>query len=372
MCLAAFGSAADAGPNTAVVEPNGLTKLSPENSVAVTVDGIDIMEVEVDVAVARELARNKMLAQLPLQIIERYKEQIRPNVLDKLIGRLLVDEKIKAEVEVTEEEVIAHLERIGAAQSPPLSLEDIKRQVEAAKQSFDQIKENIRRGLSYQRLMEPQWAGKINVTENDAKKYYDENPRFFESPARVRASHILIKPDKSDPNADPNEAKAAAKAKAEELLGQIRDAKDFATLARANSACSSAARGGDLGLQPRGAWVTPFEEAAFKLKVGQVSDVVETRFGYHIIRVTDREEAVVMTFEQAKDRIIDELTRKKRDEIAKEYVESLKDEATIVYPPGKEPKVIKPVTKPVSKLLKVLPADSNAPAKPPADTNAVE
>ncbi|MHC4336779.1 MAG: peptidylprolyl isomerase [Planctomycetota bacterium] len=360
-----FGSTANCGPNTVPVEPNIPAKEAA--GIAVTVNGIAITESQLDAEVTRELGRMRIPPQMPPQFLEQYKKQLRRQALDRLIGNVLVDEKIKAEVVVTEEEVLGYLEGMAAAQRPPLTLEDIKRRIATLGQDFEQIKANIRRALGYQRLMMAQWAGRINVTEVDAKKYYDENPRRFESPEQVRASHILIKPDMSDPNVDPNEAKAKAKAKAEELLKKIRDGKDFATLARANSACLSATRGGDLGLRPRGAWVMPFEEAEFKLKVGQVSNIVETQYGYHIIRVTDRKEPSRMMFEQAKDGIISELTRKRREEIAKEYIDSLKAKAKFVYPPGKEPKV----SRPLLDVPKPAPADRNAPAKPKG-ANAVE
>ena len=365
--LVTFGSTADCEPNTVPVEPNRPAEVAAKTGIAVTVNGIDITESQVDAQVTQELGRMRILPQMPPQFLEQYKKELRRQALDRLIGSVLVDEKIKTEVVVTEEEVLGYLEGMAAAQRPPLTLEDIKRQIAASGRSFDEIKANIRRGLGYQRLMMAQWAGRINVTEVDAKKYYDQNPWRFETSEQVRASHILIKPDMSDPNADPNEAKAKAKAKAEELLKQIRDGKDFATLAKANSACSSAAHGGDLGLKPRRTWVRPFEEAAFKLKVGQVSDIVETQYGYHIIRVTDRKEPSRMMFEQAKDGIISELTRKRREEIAKEYIDSLKAKAKFVYPPGKEPKVKRPLVKPP----KPTPVDSNAPAEP-KDANAVE
>ena len=365
--LVTFGSTANCGPNTVPVEPNRPAEVAAKTDIAVTVNGIDITESQVDAQVTQELGRMRIPPQMPPQFLEQYKKQLRRQALERLIGSVLVDEKIKAEVVVTEEEVLGYLEGMAAAQRPPLTLEDIKRQIAASGRSFDEIKENIRRGLGYQRLMMAQWAGRINVTEVDAKKYYDENPRRFESPEQVRASHILIKPDMSDPNADPNEAKAKAKAKAEELLKKIKAGDDFATLARANSACSSAARGGDLGLKPRRTWARPFEEAAFKLKVGQASNVVETQYGYHIIRVTDRKEPSRMMFEQAKDGIISELTRKRREEIAKEYIDSLKAKAKFVYPPGKEPKV----SRPFLDVPKPAPTDSNAPAKP-KDANAVE
>ncbi len=110
-------------------------------------------------------------------------------------------------------------------------------------------------------------------------------------PEQVRVSHILIKaadldPDVAEPPNAQNEAKAAAVAKAEELLEQIRNGADFEALAREHSSCPSAAKGGDLGFFARGRMVSNFEKVAFDLKVGEVSDIVETIFGYHIIKVT--------------------------------------------------------------------------------------
>jgi peptidyl-prolyl cis-trans isomerase C len=364
MLTASFVSVANSEPNKVAADANAITPAGKD--IAVTVNGIDINESDVQRNVARQLAGSR----IPPQLIGQFRQQVRRQVVDKMIGQLLVDERIKEEVLVTEEEVIDFILRIGAAQRPPLlTLEAIRRRIEDVNQSFDQVKQDVRRRLGYQRLMEPKWAGKVNVTEDDAKKYYDENPRLFESPEQVRASHILIKPDTSDPNRDPNQTKAEAKAKAEQLRQMIMDGNDFATLARKHSGCSSARGGGDLGFEGRSAWVKPFADAAFSLKVGQVSDVVETRFGYHIIRTTARREPSTMTFEQTKDRIINELSRRKRDEIAKEYVASLKANADIVYPPGKEPRVSKPrvVTPP-----KPTPVDSNTPAEPTEDANAVQ
>jgi peptidyl-prolyl cis-trans isomerase C len=180
--------------------------------------------------------------------------------------------------------------------------------------------------------MELQWAGKISVTEEDAKKYYDENAKRFETPEQIRASHILIGLPPTDPNADPNQAKAQARAKAEDLLKQIKNGADLAELAKAHSTCPSAPNGGDLGFFPRGKTTPPFEKVAFELQVGQVSDVVETEYGFHIIKVTDHKDAGVIAFEQAKNDIIRQLTAKKQSEFAEEYINSLKAEANIVFP----------------------------------------
>ena len=318
-------------------EPNAPAE-SDANDIAVTVNGVAIAESKIEILIKPQLDMiAKQATQLPPKFAEQYEEQLRQQALDQLIRRQLLDEKVEeANIVISEEEVISALGKMVSAQEP-LSLEDLKKQIEGYGQSFDEVKQQARKGLAYQKVMEAQWAGKINVTEDEARKYYDENPKRFETPEQIRASHILIKPELSDPNTDPNEAKAKAKAKAQELLRQIRDGADFAELAKAHSTCLSAANGGDLEFFPRGQATPPFDEAAFALEVEQVSEVVETDYGYHIIKVTDRKEASVASFEQAKDNIIKQLTQKKQSEFAEEYVKSLRAKANIVFPSDEQP-----------------------------------
>jgi len=311
----------------------------PAESVAVTVNGVDITEAELQKIIKPQLEKMAQQGkQLPPAFAQAYEKQLRQQALDRIIIGRLLEEKVKeANIIVTEEEVINQIKEILAAQRPPLSLEEYKNKAAEYGQSFDEVKEQIRRGLAYQKVVEAQWAGKINITEEDAKKYYDENSAQFEVKEQVRASHILIKPDTTDPNADPNQAKAEAKAKIQGLLEQIKNGADFAELAKANSDCPSAAQGGDLNFFGRGQMAPPFEKAAFELEVGKVSDIVETKFGYHIIKVTDRKDASTTSFEQARNDLIKKLTQKKQTELTNKYIESLKTAANIVYPPGKEP-----------------------------------
>lgn len=306
--------------------------------VAVTVNGVDIMEEEIQVPLQQQLKKlTQQSKQLPPAIMSAYKKQLRQQILESFIIRQLMNEKVKeAQIVITEKEADEQISNIISAQKQPMTLDEFKKRLAANGQNFDDLKEQLRQGLAIQKYMESQWTDKINVTEEDAKKYYDENPAKFEVKEQVRASHILIQPD-DFPGSDPNQAKAQAKEKIQKLLEQVKAGADFAELARNHSSCSSSADGGDLKFFTRGMMVAPFEEAAFNLKPGQTSDIVETRFGYHIIKVTDHKNAAKTTYDQAKAGLMQQLKQEKQAEFANEFIESLKAQANIVYPPGKEP-----------------------------------
>jgi peptidyl-prolyl cis-trans isomerase C len=328
---------AEPRPSEGLAEPQ--VPEEPADRVAVILNGVEITEAELQKIVKQQLEKNAQQGkQLPPAFAQVYEKQLRQQAIDRIIIGRLLEEKVKeANIVITEEEVINRTKAMLAAQRPPVSLEEFKKTRAESGQSFDEVKEQIRKGMAYQKLMEAQWAGKINITEEDAKKYYDENPTRFEVKEQVRASHILIKPDTTDSEADPNQAKAEAKAKIQGLLEQVKGGADFAELAKANSDGPSAAGGGDLKFFPRGQMAAPFEKAAFALEVGKVSDIVETRYGYHIIKVTDHKEAGTVSFEQARNSLIRQLTQRKQAEFANKYIDSLKAAANIVYPPGKEP-----------------------------------
>lgn len=145
---------------------------------------------------------------------------------------------------------------------------------------------------------------RASVSEDDLRKSYEQNIKNYTQPEERRASHILIKAEKSAPAAD----RQAAKAKAEKLLAEVRkNPAQFAELARKNSEDpGSAANGGDLEFFGRGNMTKPFEDAVFALKKGQISDVVESDFGYHIIEVTDLRGGQAQPFEAVRAQIEDD------------------------------------------------------------------
>jgi peptidyl-prolyl cis-trans isomerase D len=159
-------------------------------------------------------------------------------------------------------------------------------------------------------------ANQITVSDADIKSYYDQNVKRYTEEEQRRASHILISVKKDASDAD----KAAAKAKAEALLAQLRkNPGDFARLAKENSQDPGSAEvGGDLGVVVKGGFPQPIEDTVLKLKHGEVSDLVQTEHGYHIVQVTDVKPAKVRSLDEVKDEIAAEI---KKQQAAKKYSE---------------------------------------------------
>ena len=171
---------------------------------------------------------------------------------------------------------------------------------------------------------------KINITDEDVKTYYKANENAFKTQEMVKARHILIKVDKSATE----EEKKKAREKAEGILKKIKAGEDFAKLATESSDDpGSKVKGGDLGFFGRGKMVKPFEEAAFSLKPGEVSGLVETQFGFHIIKVEEKKEAGVEPFETVKEKVrmklLDEMTKVR----TKDFIDNvLKDAKAEMHP----------------------------------------
>jgi peptidyl-prolyl cis-trans isomerase D len=176
---------------------------------------------------------------------------------------------------------------------------------------------------------------RIVVSDADIKAYYDQNLARYKTDEQRRASHILIAAGKDAPAAD----KEAAKAKAEKILAQLRKSpNDFAKLAKENSQDpGSAERGGDLDFFGKGMMVKPFEEAAYALKEGEISEVVQSDFGFHIIRLTALKAATTRPLSEVKANITDEI---RRQQVGKKYSEMAEIFTNMVY---EQPDSLKPV-----------------------------
>lgn len=184
-------------------------------------------------------------------------------------------------------------------------------------------------------LAAPVIEQQITVSDEQIKKYYDDNVVRYKTDEQRRASHILVKASKDAPAAE----KSAAKAKTEKLLVDIKKSpNDFAKIAKANSDDpGSAERGGDLGFFGKGMMVKPFEEAAFQLKDGEVSGIVESDFGYHIIKLTGVKPAATRPLAEVRVNIEDEI---RRVETGKKFASMVETFTNMVY---EKPDSLKPV-----------------------------
>jgi peptidyl-prolyl cis-trans isomerase C len=174
----------------------------------------------------------------------------------------------------------------------------------ARKKNYDK-KKDIRQQLQLIRdeylaksYLEKEIVGKVQVSDRDAEEYYKKNQAVFTKPEQVRARHILIAVPPGASDAD----KQAARKKATEILERIKKGEDFAKLASEYSDDpGSKKKGGDLGFLARNATVPEFDQAAFALEPGGVSGIVETSFGFHIIKVEEKKKAETPPFETVKE-----------------------------------------------------------------------
>ena len=148
---------------------------------------------------------------------------------------------------------------------------------------------------------------------------------MFKQPGQIHASHILVK---VEPTAAKKE-KAKARKRIQKIEKKLKKGEDFGVLAKKYSEGPSATKGGDLGFFGRGQMVKPFEEAAFALSPGKVSGIVETKFGYHLIKVTDKKPATAIAFDKVKDKLKNDLKQKSIREKVDKYVKQLKDKAKV-------------------------------------------
>lgn len=187
------------------------------------------------------------------------------------------------------------------------------------------LKGQIRDGLTIKALVDKEVLQKVSVSDQDVRKYYDDNPNLFRQPEQVRASHILIQVPENADEAKKEEALAVIKG----LKTRVDKGENFAVLAQEYSQGPSKTKGGDLGFFSRDQMVAPFSEAAFALEPGQTSDVVQTRFGYHLIRVTERQNEQTLAFNDVKEAISGRLRQEQEGKKIDAYLEKLKEHTDI-------------------------------------------
>jgi hypothetical protein len=204
-------------------------------------------------------------------------------------------------------------------------------------------------------------------TDNEMKEFYEKNKsRLYEVPETVRARHILIAVNATD---DPAK-KAVKKEKAEALRKQLIESKgaNFEKLAKDNSDCPSKAMGGDLGEFRKGQMVPAFEVVAFSLKTNEISAVVETDFGYHVIQMTEHNAPRTVAFDEVKPQIAAQYKGRQLQEKAGPFIQELRNKAKITYQNGAEP--VKPMMMPPA--MGGAPDEETGATTKPADKKAAK
>lgn len=203
--------------------------------------------------------------------------------------------------------------------------QEFKKAIKELEMDEKELRDYTRRDLFITQFIEASFVTKAVVTETEIRAFYDTNMDKFKQEETIKASHILIG---VDGKATADEKKKAGE-KAAKLKKELAGGADFAALAKGNSTCPSAPQGGDLGFFGKGQMVPTFEKAAFALKPGEVSDVVETQFGYHIIKLAEKKPATTTEYKEVKAKIEEYLKGQKINEAIQKYLEEAKKTAKI-------------------------------------------
>ena len=245
------------------------------------------------------------------------------SALDQLIyAELLYQEGLKAAPADLEKQVEFKMaQNKGKFGSP----DEFESALKSSGMTEKDLAEISRKDIVITSYIETKIVPTLTVSDDEVKKFYDENRDRLGDEPQVKASHILIGVDAT---ATP-EVKAKAKEKAEAILKALKAGRDFAEAAKADSTCPSKEQGGDLGFFGRGQMVPEFENAAFGLKPGEMSGVVETQFGFHIIKLTDKKGGEIPKFEELKEKIATFLKGQKTQKSVFDFVNKLKSEAKV-------------------------------------------
>ena len=293
-------------------------------ALVVTVNGREVYENEIEQEEAR--IRTQLSGRVPMQQLEGMGEVIKQQAVNNMINRVLLEQAAdRAQIEIPETDV---KERADQVKSGFGTEEVFKEQLESSGLTEAGFEQEVKLALRIETLLDKQTADLEGSEEAAVREFYDTNIERFKKPEQVQASHILIPHEEADGEPE----KTAKKAKMDSLLTEIKGGGDFALLAGEHSSCPSKTRGGDLGFFGRGQMVKEFEETAFGMKVGEVSGVVETQFGYHIIKVTGRQDESMVPFEDAKADILAFMDGQKKQQAVGVYIDSLRTDASIVYP----------------------------------------
>lgn len=310
-------------PNLAPPTPKG----NPED-VLVDVDGTKLTRGEVDQQLDKQFEQFKaMQGDIPPEALEGYRDQGRRQMAQQFaIKSVLMNEAARTGVKPTDKDMEDAYAKLGKSLPEGVTMEEA---LKKSPMGEEKMRQEIRDSVTINMMLESRLSNQVAVAAQDVDQYVAEHQDELKTPETVHARHILIKQDE---NAD-EAAKAAGKTKAEDLRKQLLSGTNFADLARQFSDCPSKERGGDLGTFGRGQMVPAFEDAAFSQKTNEVGEVLETKFGYHIVQVLEHNPEGSVS----RDQVQDMLKNQKMQTAARTFIKDLQAAAKIKYDPSVAP-----------------------------------
>jgi peptidyl-prolyl cis-trans isomerase SurA len=256
------------------------------------------------------------------------------DVLRDLIDQQLLLDKGKDLGITADTEVIKRLDEMRKDMHMD-SMEDLEKAATSQGISYEDFKQNLKNQIITQQVISKEVGSRMNVSKEELQQFYDEHKSQMEQPEQIRLSELLIaeKKDKTPP-ADEEQELAAARAKADDLLAQIRKGAAFDEIAKKNSDGPTAAQGGDLGYFKRATLAKELEDKTFAMKPGDVSEVIQTKQGFVILKVTQHQQAGVPPLSAIEPKVQDAIYMQKLQPALRAYLQKLREDAYIKVADG--------------------------------------
>lgn len=256
-------------------------------------------------------------------ITEEWLKNTQKQVADRMVtAEALYQEAVANKIKVDDKDVQEQMDKIAKSFPSP---EEYKKGLKEQGVTEKDLKRDIGKNLIIRRLLDEKVTALVKVSEAEAKKYYDEHTKDFDRPEMVKARHIILLVDKGADEAK----KAEVKKKMEGIQAELQGGAKFEDLAKKYSQDGSAENGGDLGFFPKAAMVKEFEDVVWNMKPGEVSGIVTTPFGLHLIKFEERKPAGSISFAEMKSDLIRGLESQMKNDAVKKYIEDLKAKAKI-------------------------------------------
>lgn len=291
----------------------------------------------------KEQLKQEAQQQDPANADKLYSEKER-DILRGLIDQQLLLEKAKDLGITADTDLIKRLDEI-RKQMNLSSMDDLEKAAQAQGVSFEDFKQNLRNQIITQKVISEEVGSKIQVTKEEEQAYYSDHKDELAQPEQIRLSEILVSTEKpaaanektggaDKPAADDAQQLAAAEAKAKDLLAQIQKGAKFEDVAKKNSDDPSATQGGDLGYFKRGSLAKELEDKTFAMKPGDVSEIIRTRQGFVLLKVTEHTQAGLQPLKDVEPKVQEGIYMQKLDPALRNYLTKLREDAFIVVKPG--------------------------------------